>query len=154
MERKNIYEEFSKIFYSLIELNRNRVEHSLSAECMTGAEYAKEYKTVKLDIGRQVGKGVNIKEYIDVAAEGSVLIIVHCYEEKIKYLTQGYLAKTYRDVIKMEKTIERSVMIPEYKTVFIKEPSAVFGERGWGPEEIYRILATGDTEQVFVWIGT
>ena len=136
--------EFHKTIKTLIELNRkHRMYYPTDRNILPFSHYAKEYATVRCDIGRITGK----TEFIKLNARFHDLILVG--KERYK---RGYRG-TSAEVMTIDELIRnREGRRYNFNIIYIDEPMMVFVNKSFYEYEMYEILANS-YEHTFIFLG-
>ncbi len=141
---------FENLLLGLIKINKNQREKFKSNKLNYSAiEYAKEFCTIRLNIGRGVGKTNFINKY----AEKGDLIIT--YNSKNSFLKKNYELNLGSDVIGLcgEKDMCHKLSKKNYINIFVEEPSIISSSYPDFIEDLYTFLVDPNIEQTFIILG-
>lgn len=141
--------DFHALISDLIQLNKTN-RNLARLDMMHPFEYAKEFCTVKIDIGRQTGK----TEYIRLNADEDDLIIAYSHRYK-KDLMSNFKTKDSNKIYNIKAWEDLKYLERRYRNFYIDE-STIFKidvYDNW--PEMYRRLVDQDNvfNQTFIFLG-
>lgn len=148
--KKNIHDRFHILIDYAITLNKEHRTNQKINKVMKLPDYALEYCTVKIDVGRNIGK----TEYIKRHADNKSCIIVPRAAMKKLYVpsrrkTYGF---TLYSAVEVFTLIEQGLLrgTSSFEKIYIEEPSFIW--QVVKLSDFYREF-TKTVNQTFIWLG-
>lgn len=132
---------FTKLLDELVRINRvNRTSMRDCFHNMGPAAFAESLSTVRLGVGRMIGK----TSYIKQRAKAGDLVVV------INTRTRDEIFGDCRAEVISARQLKKEKALPRFATIYVDDQRYVFQEVG--EKDLYAKLAR-DPDQIFVFLG-